>query len=84
MTHDCVLQRVSATAVHAGRRVGQSPGGLPDPAVPPSTYYRLRKTVLRWGQDARLPRERQPPQSPRADDPDSRVTRAHEIYGNPG
>ena len=81
MTHDDVLQPVSATAVRAGRRVGQSPGVPPDPAVPPSTYYRWRKPVLRWGQDARLPRERRPPQSPRADHPDFRITRAHKIYG---
>ena len=81
MTHDAVLQPISAMAVRAGRRVGQSPGRLPDPAVHTSTNFRWRKPVLRWGQDAQFPRERRPPQPPHTDDPDFRITRARNIYG---
>ena len=46
MTHDAMLRPASAAAVRVGRRVGQSPDGLPDSAVHPSTYYRSPSS--RW------------------------------------
>ena len=69
MTDDDVLYRFRLRLFALADEVGNVRAASRILGVDPSTYYRWRKPVLRWGLDALRPRERRLPQSPRRTPP---------------
>ena len=69
MTHDDVLHRFRLRLFALAEELGNVRAACRMMGVHPSTYYRWRKPVQRWGLDALRPRERRPPQSPRRTPP---------------
>ena len=69
MPHDDVLYRYRLRLFALADELGNVRATCRILGVPPSTYYRWRKPVRRWGLDALRPRERRPPQSPRRTPP---------------
>ena len=65
MTQDDVLHRFRLCVFALAEELGNVRAACRIMGVFPSTYYRWRKPVQRWGLDALRPRERRPPQSPR-------------------
>ena len=69
MTHDDVLHRFRLRLFALAEELSNVRAACRIMGVHPSTYYRWRKPVQRWGLDALRPRERRPPQSPRRTPP---------------